>query len=275
MKKTFMMLLALVGLAACSNDKDEIQPSGKLAPMSFGVSFENNETRSVLNSDKTVSFQAGDEIKIFYEGAQDADTYSNHGKKFTTTAGGATATFTGEAETGKPKYWALYPYQADAYKYEVGYDVIVLETKMYQTATAGSFDPTANVCIAESTDGKTFEMKNVCSLVKFCVPAGKIYKKARIFSKGLFFCYKGSYKPCNGELYYADTKGANVYLTGTIEGGNDYYIAVAPVTAASGLEFYLYENESDDEATGYAVKKTTSNSVTFNRSKILNLGVIE
>lgn len=272
MKKTFMMLLALVGLAACSNDKDEIQPSGKLAPMSFGVSFENNETRSVLNSDKTVSFQAGDEIKIFYEGAKGADTYSNHGKKFTTTAGGATATFTGEAEAGKPKYWALYPYQADAYKTEYGFDIIELETKKNQTATAGSFDPTANVCIAESTDGKTFEMKNVCSLVKFSVPAGKTYKKARIISKGSDIYVKGTYKTSNCELNYADTHGTNVYLTGTIEGGNDYYIAVAPGTAASGLEFYLYNNESD---TTPAVQKTTSNSVTFNRSKILNLGVIE
>ena len=268
-----MMLLALVGLAACSNDKDEIQPSGKLAPMSFGVSFENNETRSVLNSDKTVSFQAGDEIKIFYEGAQGEGTGSNSGKKFTTTAGGATATFTGEAEAGKPKYWALYPYQADAYKTEcVDGDVIELEIKLNQTATAGSFDPTANVCIAESTDGKTFEMKNVCSLVKFCVPAGKIYEKARIISKGSDIYIKGTYKTSNCELNYADGSGVNVFLKGTIEGGNDYYIAVAPGTSATGLDFYLYNNESD---TTPAVQKTTSKSVTFNRSKILNLGVIE
>lgn len=47
---------------------------------------------------------------------------------------------------------------------------ILLKKPDIQTATAGSFDPAANISFAESADGKTLRFENLFGLVKFRRP---------------------------------------------------------------------------------------------------------
>ena len=84
-----MAVAGMLALSSCSNDDNDVQNAPR--QMTFTAGFgDEAQTRASLNgSTKEVSFDAGDEISIL--------SANNTNTKFTTTAGGASATFTGTA----------------------------------------------------------------------------------------------------------------------------------------------------------------------------------
>ena len=105
-KYIFMAVAGMLALSSCSNDDNDIQDVQN-APrqMTFTAGYnEGAQTRATMDfSTKKVSFDANDEISIL--------SAKNTNTKFTTTAGGASATFTGTA-TDDSKFYAVYPYTA-------------------------------------------------------------------------------------------------------------------------------------------------------------------
>ncbi|MBR6508876.1 MAG: hypothetical protein IKT19_05045, partial [Paludibacteraceae bacterium] len=106
-KYIFMAVAGMLALSSCSNDDNDIQDVQN-APrqMTFTAGFgDGATTRATLDgSTKKVTFDAGDQISIF--------SANNNNVTFTTSEGGATASFTGTATDGDPTYFALYPYTA-------------------------------------------------------------------------------------------------------------------------------------------------------------------
>ena len=103
-KYMFMAVAGMLALSSCSNDENDIQDA-KNAPrqMTFTAGYnEGAQTRATMDfSTKKVSFDANDKISIL--------SAKNTNTQFTTSAGGASATFSGTA-TDDSKFYAVYPY---------------------------------------------------------------------------------------------------------------------------------------------------------------------
>ena len=158
-KYIFMAVAGMLALSSCSNDDNEQTPQNTPRQMTFTAGFgDDAQMRATLDgSTKKVTFDAPDYISILSE--------NNDNVKFTTTAGGASATFTGSA-TGDATYYAIYPYQ-DGLSL-LGTTIGGLEIPFDQSAFASSscgWDPAAPLAYATTT-GTNLEFKNLCALLK-------------------------------------------------------------------------------------------------------------
>ena len=161
-KYIFMAVAGMLALSSCSNDDNDIQDA-KNAPrqMTFTAGYnEGAQTRATLDgSTKKVSFDANDEISIL--------SAKNTNTQFTTSVGGASATFSGTA-TDDSKFYAVYPY-TDGLTLDPSTGIISGVTIPYiQTGAATSdcgWDPTAPIAYATTT-GTSLEFHNACALLK-------------------------------------------------------------------------------------------------------------
>ena len=215
--------LVMAGFTAC-NDNNELTelieaPQTGLQPMTFTVRAGGEEgTRSHLVNGTSVVFDAEDAISVFDgEGTV-------HNRKFTTTAGGSVATFTGSADAAST-YYFLSPYQDGA---EVIWgDKIRATVPAVQTAVAGSYDPAAMISVGSGTSTDPTALHNVCALIKFSVAAGlSNISEVTLFSTGsisgsAYFAADGRF-----DCYGSDYK--QVSLKGTLTAGGTYYICVLP-----------------------------------------------
>ena len=114
------------------------------------------ETRTVL-SGTAVNWLATDQIKVFNnEGASAAfSTDAEH-------ISGSSATFSGTLAASS-RYYALFPYDADATISEGKITAVVPYSVKAQTA--GSFDSTSNIAVATTT-GSDLSFKNVLGYIK-------------------------------------------------------------------------------------------------------------
>ena len=98
-----MAVAGMLALSSCSNDDNDIQDVQN-APrqMTFTAGYnEGAQTRATMDfSTKKVSFDGGDKLSIL--------SAKNTNTAFTTSAGGASATFSGTA-TDDSKFYAVYP----------------------------------------------------------------------------------------------------------------------------------------------------------------------
>lgn len=268
MKQTTIELLFCAGLlsaaAACTTDPaaEEPTPQGKTTQMSFTAT--SAETRTELTDQNAVHWKAGDEITVF--------TQDNGGKlhpesNFSTAESGPAVTFTGEATADAAKYFALYP--ASAYNGTVNSTEIILRMPDIQTATAGTFDPAANISLAESADGKTLRFENLCGLVKFSRPTSsdrEIVKATLHGNNGETLTATGIQFP--GKKLDSENGKDKIVLEGEIGTGKDYYFVVNPVELTKG--FYI--TFLDKNGAEYSVTGTQPASI--KAGHILNLGVL-
>ncbi len=231
------------------------------------------KTRTVLDADNGVSFVSGDILTIF-DGTKV--------REFSTSEvyPDGSADFSGFITTPQDSYYTVYPSEAGKALED---NRVLVHIPNVQTATADSFDPKANVSIGrtESIDFSkhNLALKNVCSLIKFSVPEDKSYAAAVLLT--------GSNAVLTGDLYYTmddvpafynaadDYQTNEVTLKGNITGGHWYYIAVNPCTLKGGFALYFYDSEEALAGGYFATYKNTEKDVTLERSKILNLGVVE
>lgn len=158
MKKNILLIAGSVlafTAVSCSLEENTEPVVDSVVPMEFTADA--TATRTAITEDNAVIWSEDDAISVF-------DGAGNH--KFTAgTAGSTTTKFSGEAESGKETYYALYPYSADA---SLDGTTIhsVLPANQYSTAD-GTFDTMLAPAVAKAEENGNLTFVNVAGLVKF------------------------------------------------------------------------------------------------------------
>lgn len=269
-KYIFMAVAGMLALSSCSNDDNDIQDVQN-APrqMTFTAGYnEGGETRATLNgSTKKVSFDANDEISIL--------SAKNTNTKFTTSAGGASATFSGTA-TDDSKFYAVYPYTAGLTLSGDVISGIVIPTSQWNSGwnsedDFSGWDPKAPIAYATTT-GSSLTFHNACAILKVTFPKANTYGRFTISANEPL---AGSFSLDTSTGTLTPTSGSSTVTVGnpsdidsgicTDQNGKTVYVAIAPGTY-TGFNLHIY-NEDDGEKS-----KTKSTSVTFEAGKIYDLG---
>ena len=268
-KYIFMAVAGMLALSSCSNDDNDIQDVQN-APrqMTFTAGYnEGAQTRATMDfSTKKVSFDANDEISIL--------SAKNTNTQFTTSAGGASATFSGTAADDS-KFYAIYPYTAGL---TLSGDVIsgvVIPSDQWNAKWAdhnktSSWDPKAPIAYA-TTEGASLQFHNLCAILKirpYWGGDGWITISADQNLAGTF-----SLDTSTGTLTAtAGSKSVTIgsssdYMKRVMGFGSYLYIAIAPGS-------YTNFKVRTDEDYGGGAEKTKA-SVTFEAGKIYDLGDVQ
>ena len=269
-KYIFMAVAGMLALSSCSNDENDIQDA-KNAPrqMTFTAGYnEGGETRASLDgSTKKVSFDVNDKISIL--------STKNTNTQFTTSAGGASATFSGTA-TDDSKFYAVYPYTAGLTLSGDVISGIVIPTNQWNSnwGNGGAYsgwDPKAPIAYA-TTIGSSLTFHNACAILKVTITGSGTWA---IFTISANEPLAGTFSLDTSTGTLTPTPGSTTVAVGTdfsytncfeTQGGNKTaYIAIAPGTYTN---FTLYLENED----GGHNSKTKSGSVTFEAGKIYDLG---
>jgi hypothetical protein len=258
MKKfIFMAVAGMLALSSCSNDDNDVQNTQN-APrqMTFTAGFgDEAQTRTTLDgTTRKVSFEADDCISIL--------SANNTNTRFTTEAGGASATFTGTA-TADSKFYAVYPY-TNGLTLDTSTGIIsgveIPSSQFYAAILTCGWDPTAPIAYATTT-GTSLQFHNACALLKIINDRGEAESIEVNCNEAL--TGKFSLNTSSGALSGTNT---NPYaMVGSVPSGKTIYIAIAP-----------------GEKTGFQVRWTGTNfslaskmkmsPVTFVAGKIYDLG---
>lgn len=255
-KYIFMAVAGMLALSSCSNDDNDVQNTQN-APrqMTFTAGFGDGATTraSLYDNMKKVKFDAGDQISIL--------SANNTNTKFTTTAGGASATFTGTA-TDDSEFYAIYPYTGGLGLSGTTISDVVIPTEQTNAATSDcGWDPRAPIAYATTT-GTSLQFRNACALLKITNDRGQ----AMVIEVGCDQALTGTFSlnTSNGTLSGTTTQcAANV---ASVPDDKTIYIAIAPGEKTNFTADWIGLNYS-----GYAVKQKSS-PVTFEAGKIYNLG---
>ena len=260
-----MAFAAIVSFASCSSEDNNttIENESATKVMTFTATQEGDEqsTRAAISSteSKVINWQEGDQISIF-------DGKTNNQFTLKNGAGTKSATFQGNAATAA-KYTAVYPYQSEASYDTSNGKVTGITLKPTQNATANSFDKEAALMIAEG-DNTTLTFKNVVGYVKVTpkFACSKIVLQAAGESEYLAGMCTLSYGDGMPSIAFTSDQSTSITLSGTITANTAYYIAVPAVTLSAGWSISFTDN------TGDVYTRTGSNSITFKRNTIINLG---
>ena len=258
-KYIFMAVAGMLALSSCSNDDNDVQNTQN-APrqMTFSAGYnEGDQMRATMDgSTKKVSFDANDEISIL--------SANNTNTKFTTTAGGASATFTGTA-TADSKFYAVYPYTAGL-TLDTSTGIIsgvkIPNSQSYATMSTCGWNPAAPIAYATTT-GTSLQFKNACALLKITNDRGDAVEISVRCDEALTGTF--SLDTSSGTLTFSGTvkskdKASRVTQ---VPSGKTIYIAIAPGTKTF---FTAVWTDGDD------VKMNDKMSVTFEAGKIYDLG---
>ena len=267
-KYMFMAVAGMLALSSCSNDDE---PIAQNAPrqMTFTAGYnEGAQTRALLDgSTKKVSFDANDKISIL--------SAKNTNTQFTTSAGGASATFSGTA-TDDSKFYAVYPYTDGL---ALSGDVItgiVIPTSQWNSgwnsdSDFSGWDPKAPIAYATTT-GSSLTFHNACAILKVTFPDAFTYGRFTISANeplaGTFSLdtSTGTLTPTSGSTSVS-VGTSSWFSTGicTDNVSKTVYVAIAPGTY-TGFNLHIYTEDDAEKS------KTKSTSVTFEAGKIYDLG---
>ena len=268
-KYMFMAVAGMLALSSCSNDDNDIQDVQN-APrqMTFTAGYNDGATTraSLDGSTKKVSFDANDKISIL--------SAKNTNTQFTTTAGGASATFSGTA-TDDSKFYAVYPYTSGLTLSGDVISGIVIPTSQWNSGwkSEGNYsgwDPKAPIAYATTT-GSSLTFRNACAILKVTITGFGTYA---IFTISANEPLAGTFSLDTSTGTLTPTSGSTTVSVGNDFSGNCFntdggnktaYIAIAPGTYTN---FKLYLTNED----GAHESKTKSVSVTFEAGKIYDLG---
>jgi len=282
------LLAGTMAFSSCGSDaiiQDEsrpyAQPSAQGTMTFTATTGEEADTRASLDG-LDIVWNVGDAISLF----SSADLTVNN--KLTLTAGEGTASgsFKGDCAKGT-EYFAFYPYNAGN-KFEkaspnVPKDLYtIVWDGLQQTAVDGSFDPRTpmlarTVGVEEGATSVPLQFKNVLSFVKLTtdftcrsITLTSKNNKEYLAAKQLVFDIPATGVPTLfTKIEYSHSLALQGADDALIAAGT-YYIAVLPGTLSQGFELtFTGINDSDLTQT-----RSTSKSVTLNRSEVLNLGVI-
>lgn len=255
MKKfIFMAVAGMLALSSCSNDDNEQTSQNAPRQMTFTAGFGDGATTRATLSGTSVSFDAGDGISIL--------SANNTNTKFTTTAGGASATFTGTA-TADSKFYALYPYtdgltlDGDVIK-----NVVIPSS---QDCESTPWDPTAPIAYATTT-GSSLTFHNACALLKITNDSGAgTIIEIMLSGEGVYPAGKFDLDTSTGTLTVQD--GAPGVRTHVMNNNTTIYLAIAP--GQYGMLRAMFESS---EGYGSKMKYAHMNPIIFEAGKIYDLG---
>ena len=212
------------------------------------------------------TFAANDKISIL--------SAKNTNPQFTTSAGGASATFSGTAADDS-KFYAVYPYTASL---TLSGDVITgieIPTSQWNSnwenlGAYSGWDPKAPIAYATTT-GSSLTFHNACAILKVTFPMATTYGRFTISANeplaGTFSLdtSTGTLTPTSGSTTVTVGNPSDIFSGICTDGSSKtVYVAIAPGTY-TGFNLHIY-NEDDDE------KSITKSSVTFEAGKIYDLG---
>ena len=266
-KYIFMAVAGMLALSSCSNDDNDQTTQNAPRQMTFSAGYnEGDQMRATMDfSTKKVSFDANDEISIL--------SANNTNTKFTTTAGGASATFTGTA-TDDSKFYAVYPYTAGLALSGTTITGIVIPTSQWNAEWAiqspiqerSAWDPKAPIAYATTT-GSSLQFHNLCAILKIDFPSSSCSYTLTIDANenlaGTF-----SLDTTTGQL--TATAGSKSITVGSSYpnriksyGKRHVYVAIAPGTYTS---FHIVAQEMGNK------EGHRKASATFEAGKIYSMG---
>ena len=261
-KYIFMAVAGMLALSSCSNDDNDIQDvQNAPRPMTFTAGYSDGATTRATLSGKSVSFNEGDKISIL--------SAKNTNTAFTTSAGGASATFSGTA-TDDSKFYAVYPYTAGLTLSGDVISGIVIPTSQWNAKWGDSsdnsgWDPKAPIAYATTT-GSSLQFHNLCAILKIKEISDNV---TMTISADQNLAGTFSLDTSTGTL--TATAGSKIVTIGgsimRYLHGDDLYIAIAP-----GV--YTNFKVSAEQSTFMGIWKDerTKASVTFEAGKIYDLG---
>ena len=262
MKKSILLSLAFLTLFSCTKEEPKNNISEK-TQMEF-TSEMSSITKTVLNSDLSVSWKEGDAISVFAKN----NLASN--EKFTLKSmDGSNAVFTGLA-TKSDTYFAIYPYNG---KNKISGNTATLEILSKQVAEAGTFANSVNPSVAV-TETNELVFHNVASLVSFSVPDLPGVKFNQAILSG------NASEKLSGEMTVelvgtsvkavpTDRAVASVALSGDLKPGSTYYFVLAPNSFKQGIKIVLKDAE------GKVYEKAGQTSMELLAGQVQPLGVID
>ena len=241
---TTMAISALFLSVSCQKENVNDAPKGEGVVFTAYVDGVDPDTKTVIGkneSNKTVSKWSGDERIWILNG-------KNTWKKAffaEATEPSEKVIFSEEpSETALEgnNYIAIYPASPanDSWwnSEKVNYYVDKLWLTNSQTATAGSYDPSAHIALAHTTTNSLY-FKNMVALLKFTAKSANVTSIKVTVGEGEALAGNFSCDPVNEKIatdhvqdYKYDLYNY-VELKGTFEAGKDYYIAVLPGTYSS------------------------------------------
>ena len=262
MMKFFLFAAAAVAAISCAKELSPIEnanptPEVERIPMTFTASYaETTETKVALDENGATVWQLGDKIMVI-----SANGDANEFEAIEVTNGGKSATFEGLIEKAN-EYYAVYP--ASAYKGTPEYVTemqdgkpngkLVVEVPNVQQAVAGTFHPSAILCIA-NTKGTNFTFKHSCAFLKFNLANPEGVKSVRLSVNDsdnvAGIGYVGVNDTDINTKYPTSDKNMSKYDMITLnapEGGfvagENYYIAMRANSCKEGITAYIeYEDK--------------------------------
>ena len=269
--KATMTLAALFGLVGCTKENlssPEKTLSGNTI-VTLTADHENTGTKAAISSEnsKLINWTKDDAITVI----------DGEGKnvKFTLTDGAGTTTgkFKSEEASQATSYTALYPYQKDV-TFHKAFNITTLKgvvLKSEQKAVSGSFDPEAALMMGATGDGSTnLSFKNIVGFVKL-TPTVSCKKITLTGTSSAALAGTADITVNKEGLPVASVKdkaSSSVSISGDIEVGKTYYIAIFPAEMESfSLTFTAAE--------GQGSYKSSNKPLTIKRNRVTNLGEVE
>ncbi len=219
-------------------------------------------TRTTLDETGSVSWAAGDKLKLVCEDG--SDFYTEALTEADLKDGGNTATFKATVPAGKALKWAVYPSDiATELTNDGKFSVTVPQVQ------DGKFEH-ASIEAGEIGEGNSIALKNVCALLKFKV-ADANTNAAKVF-------IGGNGAPLNGkvnisasilETPYTDSEDVPDYQPNvevSVNGPGTYYAAILPAKT-TGLSMQIYSADNT-----LLAENISSNVLDAPRKTIKNLG---
>lgn len=237
--------------------------------------FDETKTQIEMNSAGTFATTVWSPGDSFLMLSHDTENDKYYASNYTTTVGGVEADFVAEYSLPGTEFWSFYPEFAGFGTYNGGL-VFGVNLPTTQTAVAGNIDSGAALAFAVSSSADAFlHFKNATALVKFRLTGAAVSTLTSVTLKGssnlagdLIIIPNGDIPEFEMNLSFSgDVKSRSVELVGTFEEGMDYYIAVAP--GVQSVVSMVFTDGTNTET------KTSSKSITFNRSRITDFGTID
>ena len=279
--KTYLTFLGIaLVFASCAKDElyNKETNNEELIDMVFTAHSNHPLSRTVLGADgETVTWQENDQIGIGYQYSD-----NNVTKPFKTPTAGSNVHFWGKAADVTSSYFMMYPYQENA---KISYKTnLQAEYKFNfpknQTATAGSFDPKANISVGVIPKRyEPFIAYNVGGLVRFTIKGTDKVKQVKLFAIGQDNLVGDitstiSFKT-NGQINKMQTKITNgtpvvnlVAENGGLKEETPYYIALPEEKISKGISIIF---TLDD---GRSIIKKVKQVINIERAKVYDLGEI-
>ena len=261
MKATKFISAALIVFVAASCIKENITDNFQAFDQE-PMTISNPETKTVLNSDYSVNWTAGDEIAI----------YDNlGGKNIFTNSTESVATFSGNVTLGTTQFWGIYP-AGLVESFNNGTAVVTLPAD--QTPAAGTFAEDVNISIAQGSKTPGTELvenitfSNVCGLISFTVPSNIAAHKVTFSTESRDLAGTLNVNFENSTVAISGEGSKSLTMEGDFAAGSTFYFVATPGAIAG------FKIEVDTKLGSFYYKSTQNGSINVVAGEIAQLGLI-